>query len=96
MSPEAVGGKKVAPNGAGMEADLWALGCCLYQFQGGESPFKAGSQYLSFLKIQKGTFLYPPHVDSQLANLIRLLIVVRLPNFPSCIVYVLYSASSWF
>ncbi|CAN0445154.1 unnamed protein product, partial [Hapterophycus canaliculatus] len=42
----------------GREADLWALGCCVYQFLTGFTPFHAPSPYLCFLRIKKGIFRY--------------------------------------
>ena len=42
----------------GREADLWALGCCVYQFLAGFTPFHAPSPYLCFLRIKKGVFRY--------------------------------------
>lgn len=47
MSPEATKSRPV-----GSAADLWALGCCLYQFLTGFSPFKGPSPYLVFLRSQ--------------------------------------------
>jgi serine/threonine protein kinase len=40
-----------------VEGDLWAMGCVFYQLLCGFSPFKAPSQYLSFLRIQKAKYL---------------------------------------
>lgn len=48
MSPEAIKSRAAA----GTEADLWALGCCVYQFLTGFSPFKGPSAYLVFLRAQ--------------------------------------------
>lgn len=47
MSPEAIKSRVT-----GTEADLWALGCCVYQFLTGFSPFKGPSAYLVFLRAQ--------------------------------------------
>lgn len=43
-------------------ADLWALGCIVYQMLVGQAPFKAGSEYLTFQKVSVGherTFAFP-------------------------------------
>ncbi|KAG2731407.1 hypothetical protein G9P44_005823 [Scheffersomyces stipitis] len=38
-------------NICGFEADVWALGCILYQFFHGVPPFKGNTEYLTFEKI---------------------------------------------
>lgn len=40
-------------------ADLWALGCLLYQMIVGSPPFKAASEYLTFQKVIDRDFSYP-------------------------------------
>ena len=73
MSPEAVCNSKHL----GPAADLWALGCVLYQCVAGESPFKGGSQYLTHLKTKRGLrkgFPFPPHADATLVSLVRALL----------------------
>ncbi len=47
MSPEAIKSRATGPS-----ADLWALGCSLFQFLTGFSPFKGPSPYLVFLRAQ--------------------------------------------
>ena len=43
MAPECVRNKPV-----GLEADIWSLGCILYQFITGLCPFRGASDYLIF------------------------------------------------
>jgi 3-phosphoinositide dependent protein kinase-1 len=43
MAPECVRNKPV-----GFEADIWSLGCILYQFIAGMCPFRGASDYLIF------------------------------------------------
>jgi serine/threonine protein kinase len=52
MPPEAVKGTDeiLKAGGADHTADLWALGCVIYQLLIGDPPFSAQSPYLSFLK----------------------------------------------
>eukprot|EP00636_Phaeomonas_parva_P000211 CAMPEP_0118864790 /NCGR_PEP_ID=MMETSP1163-20130328/9260_1 /TAXON_ID=124430 /ORGANISM="Phaeomonas parva, Strain CCMP2877" /LENGTH=1024 /DNA_ID=CAMNT_0006798953 /DNA_START=171 /DNA_END=3245 /DNA_ORIENTATION=- len=75
MCPEAVSSKDT-----GFPADLWALGCVVYNFLTGYPPFRAHSPYLSFLRIKKGHVRYPEHVgpglDYYAHDLISSLIVL--------------------
>ncbi|KAI8647057.1 kinase-like domain-containing protein [Parasitella parasitica] len=41
------------------EADLWALGCVIYQMLSGKSPFKAATDYLIFQKIKNLEYTMP-------------------------------------
>jgi len=52
MPPEAVKGTDEVNvvGGADHTADLWSLGCVVYQILSGEPPFSAQSPYLTFLK----------------------------------------------
>jgi len=54
MSPEAVKSRAT-----GIETDLWALGCIIYQFYTGYSAFSSATPYLAFLKIKRGTPRWP-------------------------------------
>jgi len=54
VSPELLTDKEV-----GKSADLWALGCIIYQFITGRPPFKAVNEYQTFQKIIKQEYIYP-------------------------------------
>eukprot|EP00611_Tribonema_gayanum_P026324 TRINITY_DN623_c0_g1_i5.p1 TRINITY_DN623_c0_g1~~TRINITY_DN623_c0_g1_i5.p1 ORF type:complete len:740 (-),score=188.92 TRINITY_DN623_c0_g1_i5:61-2280(-) len=69
MTPQAV-----ASQPQGREADLWALGCCIYQFLVGQTPFHAPSPYLCFLRIKKGTVRFPRIVPPVAVDLITALL----------------------
>ncbi|KAK6458339.1 kinase-like domain-containing protein [Scheffersomyces xylosifermentans] len=45
-------------NMCGFEADVWALGCILYQFFNGVPPFKGATEYLTFEKIINVEYSY--------------------------------------
>lgn len=45
--------------GADHTLDLWSFGCVAYQIMTGTTPFASPSQYLAFLKIQRGILCRP-------------------------------------
>jgi serine/threonine protein kinase len=45
--------------------DLWALGCTLYQMLSGISPFKDGSEWLTFQRIMDRDFKFPEYFSSE-------------------------------
>ncbi|CAM9586402.1 unnamed protein product, partial [Discosporangium mesarthrocarpum] len=69
MSPQAVNSEE-----QGREADLWGLGCCVYQFLAGFTPFHAPSPYLCFLRIKKGIYRCPLVLPRDAVDLIRCLL----------------------
>jgi serine/threonine protein kinase/CRP-like cAMP-binding protein len=74
MAPEVILGK-----GYGLSADLWALGCCLYEFMVGDLPFAvqdedASSQFELFQKIlhfDPNQLVFPPDIDQSTKDLMR-------------------------
>jgi len=72
MSPQAVLSLE-----CGKESDLWALGCCTFQFFCGYTPFKAPSPFLSFtrIKMPNHTILYPAVIPPDTRDLISKLLV---------------------
>jgi len=72
MSPEASKSRKTL-----MEGDLWALGCCLYQFFVGLSPFRASSPYLVFLRSRRCHPRYPAVIPPLARDLISRLLRKR-------------------
>eukprot|EP00826_Nyctotherus_ovalis_P027426 TRINITY_DN2143_c0_g1_i14.p1 TRINITY_DN2143_c0_g1~~TRINITY_DN2143_c0_g1_i14.p1 ORF type:complete len:147 (+),score=26.44 TRINITY_DN2143_c0_g1_i14:708-1148(+) len=55
VSPKVLTGKE-----SDFPSDLWALGCILYKFFAGISPFKANTEFLTLSLIVKGQVTYPP------------------------------------
>ncbi|KAJ1568227.1 pkb-activating kinase-like protein [Nowakowskiella sp. JEL0078] len=45
---------------ASTASDVWAYGCILYQLHVGRPPFKAGNEYMTFQKILKLEYSFPP------------------------------------
>lgn len=54
VSPEVLMDKEACP-----ASDLWALGCIIYQFFVGQTPFKGKTEYLTFDNILKASIKYP-------------------------------------
>ena len=78
MAPEIILGK-----GYGMSADLWALGCCLFEFVVGELPFNYTDAdenlsqlelFHSILQFRPEQVLFPPEVDDDTIDLITALL----------------------
>ncbi|KAL6773846.1 hypothetical protein ACKKBG_A22740 [Auxenochlorella protothecoides x Auxenochlorella symbiontica] len=69
VSPEVLGNRAVTP-----AADLWALGCVLYQMLVGRPPFKSPSEYLTFQKVISLEYEIPEHLSPEAQDLIRSLL----------------------
>jgi 3-phosphoinositide dependent protein kinase-1 len=57
LAPEILSSRQ--DNGYGLLADVWALGCVLYQMLAGRCPFRAKVPLLIFQLIQARNFVYP-------------------------------------
>eukprot|EP01032_Pedospumella_encystans_P024555 gene24555-27770_t len=78
VSPEVLSGEKVATKAC----DLWALGCMVYQMLSGISPFRGGTEYLTFENIMghcKGNqpLTFPAVINADAQDLILKLLKVN-------------------
>ncbi|KAF7731381.1 3-phosphoinositide dependent protein kinase-1 [Apophysomyces ossiformis] len=58
------------------EADLWALGCVVFQMLAGRSPFKASTDYLIFQKIKNLDYSFPDDFPELAKDLVQKLLVL--------------------
>jgi len=58
MAPECVQNKSV-----GLSADIWSLGCILYQFCTGLTPFRGDSDYLIFRRSTEARYKLHDYPD---------------------------------
>jgi 3-phosphoinositide dependent protein kinase-1 len=54
VSPEVLSDEE-----SGYSSDLWTIGCILYKFFAGTSPFQGNTEYLTLSRIMKGDITYP-------------------------------------
>ncbi|KAF8524221.1 kinase-like domain-containing protein [Gautieria morchelliformis] len=57
-------------------SDIWAIGCILYYFIVGQSPFLALNDYLSFKKIEALDYTFPDGFDPDAKHLVQRLLVL--------------------
>jgi len=57
-------------------ADLWSLGCMVYQMLTGRFPFRGKSEMLTFEKIKNRDFYIPPNLPAEAADFINKLLVI--------------------
>ncbi|ETM43744.1 AGC protein kinase, variant 1 [Phytophthora nicotianae P10297] len=69
MPPETIDNKE--PTYA---SDMWAFGCIVYQLLTGETPFSGGSAYLTFLRVQDGSYYLPDYLSDDAKDLISKLL----------------------
>lgn len=74
LSPEMVKGETHND-----KVDLWSLGVLCYEFVVGRPPFESASYDMTYKKIVKAIFNFPPHVTENAKDLIGKLLVVN-PN----------------
>lgn len=72
VSPEILKGEQLTK-----AADLWALGCIIYQMISGLPPFRAGSEYLIFQKILDRDLHFPDGFNKIAKDLVQRLIQIE-------------------
>lgn len=72
VSPEILKGEQLTK-----AADLWAIGCIIYQMISGLPPFRAGSEYLIFQKILERDLNFPEGFNKLAKDLVQRLIQIE-------------------
>lgn len=79
VSPELLTEKSVSKS-----ADLWALGCIIYQLCAGLPPFREKNEYLIFQKIIKLEYEFPEGFPAKAKDLVEKLLVLDPSNRLGC------------
>eukprot|EP00232_Nephroselmis_pyriformis_P021495 CAMPEP_0182862344 /NCGR_PEP_ID=MMETSP0034_2-20130328/6011_1 /TAXON_ID=156128 /ORGANISM="Nephroselmis pyriformis, Strain CCMP717" /LENGTH=111 /DNA_ID=CAMNT_0024994389 /DNA_START=93 /DNA_END=424 /DNA_ORIENTATION=- len=69
VPPEVLEGKAATP-----AADLWALGCIIFQMLHGKPPFKGETEYLTMKKVQGRDFQFPADFPAVARDLVGALL----------------------
>lgn len=72
VSPELLNDKY-----CGKAADVWSLGCIIYQMIAGKPPFKATNEYLTFQKIQKLQYAFTAGFPIIIRDLIKRILLLK-------------------
>ncbi|KAF8183165.1 AGC/PDK1 protein kinase [Pholiota molesta] len=72
ISPEILARSETNPT----SPDLWAIGCTLYFFLFGTSPFMAATDYLTMKRVRALDYSIPEECDKDAADLMRQLLVL--------------------
>ncbi|KAH3666520.1 hypothetical protein OGAPHI_003516 [Ogataea philodendri] len=72
VSPELLNDKY-----CGKGADIWALGCIIYQMIAGKPPFKATNEYLTFQKILKLQYAFSAGFPMVIRDLVKRILILK-------------------
>jgi len=72
ISPEVLARSEANPT----SLDIWAIGCTLFFFLFGSSPFMAATDYLTMKRVRALDYTIPPVCDADAADLIKRLLVL--------------------
>ncbi|KAG7800438.1 hypothetical protein KL944_004011 [Ogataea haglerorum] len=72
VSPELLNDKY-----CGKAADVWALGCIIYQMIAGKPPFKATNEYLTFQKVLKLQYAFSAGFPMIIRDLVKRILVLK-------------------